>query len=390
MQGSVKGYRCKNGSIYYTVVFDIPPRPGQIRRQKKIRGFRTKKAAEAKLRTILTAVDKTGNYEEQTKLTVEQYAQQWLAEVAHRVKPRTHASYKGWILDHVVPAIGHLPLPFVTPQTMRDFYIEQLATGRKRKKGVRTGLHPQSVRHIHRVAHAMFADASELMPTNPCANLKKKLPRVPSVEQCVLDESRAKKLIEKAIGTRLHPLIVLALFTGARVGELLALTWDYADPDAGRVAFAFGITESGQLVEQKRDRSRRTLSLPPVAAAILKTHKARQAAIKLAKGALYDDRGFVFADDLGNPWKVKSLSTLFRAIVKSAGLTPDVHLHTLRHTYASLSLQAGVPVTTVSANLGHSNVATTLRVYAHHIPSTEDAAADAMQKAFAGIAGAGT
>src|SRR5207302_1159793 len=103
----------------------------------------------------------TGNYEEPTKLTVSQYAERWLADVAHRVKPRTHATYKGWILDHVVPAIGHLPLPHVTQQTMRDFYLDQLTNGRKRKKGERTGLHPQSVRHIHRVAHAMFADASE-------------------------------------------------------------------------------------------------------------------------------------------------------------------------------------------------------------------------------------
>ena len=62
-----------------------------------------------------------------------------------------------------------------------------------------------------------------------------------------------------------------------------------------------------------------------------------------------------------------------------------MHTHTLRHTYASLALKGGVPVTTVSANLGHSSPSTTMNVYAHHIPSTEDAAAKVMERALKGL-----
>ena len=79
-----------------------------------------------------------------------------------------------------------------------------------------------------------------------------------------------------------------------------------------------------------------------------------------------------------------NVSRKFREIAVKAGLGSDVHPHVLRHTYASLALKGGVPVTTVSANLGHSSTATTMNVYAHHIPSSEDAAARVMQRALEG------
>jgi len=93
--------------------------------------------------------------------------------------------------------------------------------------------------------------------------------------------------------------------------------------------------------------------LPVAAVGALRAHKAAQATRQLAKGPLYMDQGFVFADEIGRPWKLDSHATLFRGLAKRAGLGPDVHIHTLRHTFASLALRAGVPITTLAAILGH-------------------------------------
>jgi len=110
----------------------------------------------------------------------------------------------------------------------------------------------------------------------------------------------------------------------------------------------------------------------------LRRHKARQNQIKLALGPAYADRGFVFANELGASWVPDGISTLYRAIVKRAGLG-KLRFHDLRHTAASLMLEQGVPITTVAAILGHASTSTTLSVYAHAIQGSEQAAATLME-----------
>jgi integrase len=175
----------------------------------------------------------------------------------------------------------------------------------------------------------------------------------------------------------------LALYTGARRGELLGLTWPFVDVEVGRITIAHTLADDGTLAEPKRERSRRTIVLPLAAVAALRAHKAAQAGHQLAKGPLYLDQGFVFADEAGRSWKLESQATLFKAIAKRAGLDPRVHIHTLRHTFASLALRAGVASTTLAAILGHDTTML-MRVYGHQIPSAEDTAAIALQKALAG------
>jgi integrase len=385
MRGSIKRRKTKQGVVSYSVVFDAPPKPGQARRQRRISGFATRKAAEKRLHEMLTKMA-DGRYFETSKTTVEEYSKTWLAEVAHRVKPRTKKTYDRWLRHHILPQLGSLPIAAVKSQNLRDLYSDLLSSGRKRvcKRG--PGLHPQSIVHIHRTVHAMFSDALEagVIERNPAVGMSKRLPRVPRIEQRALSEDEAKRLLQSAKETRLYPFVTLALYTGARRGELLALTWPMIDLDAGRVTIAHSLADDGTLAEPKRERSRRTIVLPPAAVAALRSHKAAQAAQRLAQGLLYVEKGFVFADEIGRPWKLNSQSTLFRTIAKRAGLDPaEIHIHTLRHTFASLGLRAGVPITTLAAILGHDTTML-MRVYGHQIPSAEDTAAKALQDALAG------
>lgn len=365
----------------YGLVYDDLTGPNGKRKQKKIRGFRTKRDAEGKLTEIRAAIQ-NGGYYEPSKLLVSEYIEKWLAEMEHRVRPRTAVDYEQRLRDHVAPRIGHIPMSSVQPQHVKDLYDALLRDGRKRKRGATAGLHPRSVVHVHRIMHAMFGEAvrSKVVFSNPCAYIRP--PRVPQVEQRALDESEARRLIRAADGTDMYTFIALALSSGARAGELAALTWPHADLDAGRLTISFGLAKDGSRTELKTARSRRSLALPPWAISVLRVHKARR---KLALGEFWSEMGFVLTDDVGRPWKVANLSWKFRAIAKRAGLGSEVHPHTLRHTYASLALKAGVPVTTVSANLGHSSTATTMNVYAHHIPSAEDAAAKALERALVGV-----
>ncbi|HYK52587.1 MAG TPA: site-specific integrase [Candidatus Eremiobacteraceae bacterium] len=165
------------------------------------------------------------------------------------------------------------------------------------------------------------------------------------------------------------------------MGELVALSWKRVDTDNGTIRIAYGQAKDRSLTEPKTSRSRRTIKLPPFAVSALKAYKAKQ---KLASEAPWSDDTFVFQDEFGRPIRVADISGDFRPIAKRAGLGEEVHPHTLRHTYASLALKAGVPITTVSANLGHNNTTTTMGVYGHHIPATEDAAAVAIQRAIGG------
>lgn len=385
MRGSIQKRKAKNGALSYSILFDVPPKLGKLRRQRRISGFSTRKLAERKLRDLLSRIE-AGKYFEATTLTVAEYGDQWLAALKRTVRARTHLTYTRWFKDHIGPRIGHLALPAIKSHHLIELYMALLEGGRKKKKeGKPAGLHPRSVGHTHRVASLLFASAVErgLIEKNPCAEIARKhLPRVPKIEERVLDESEARSLIGAANGTRLFPFVVLALYTGARKGELLALTWQRADLDSGRITIAHTLADDGSLGEVKRERSRRTIVVPQAAISVLRAHKAAQASQRLAKGPLYEDRGFVFADELGKPWKCQSIGTLFRAIVKRAGLDVRVHPHTCRHTFASLALKAGVPITTLAATLGH-DVQTLMSIYSHHIPSAEDTAAKAMQNALA-------
>ena len=279
MRGSIRKRKGKGGAISYSIMLDVPSLSrGRLRRQRRIRGFATRKAAEKKLHDMLTQLA-DGRYFETSKVTVHEYSDKWLAEVTHRVKPRTTKTYTRWLRDHILPSIGALPIASVKPQHLRDLYTEMLASGRKGKKKKIAGLHPQSVVHAHRTVHAMFADALDggIIERNPAAGMNKRLPRVPRVEQRTLSEDEAKGLLEASKGTRLHTFVTLALYTGARRGELLALTWPFVDLESARVTIAHSLADDGTLAEPKRERSRRTIVLPPAAVAVLRAHKAAQA-----------------------------------------------------------------------------------------------------------------
>jgi integrase len=178
----------------------------------------------------------------------------------------------------------------------------------------------------------------------------------------------------------LEALAVMALATGMREGELLALRWPDLDLDRATLLVQANLiwTPGGfEFEEAKTAHSRRRIALPRTAVDALRMHRARQAEERLRLGAAWTDLDLVFVNTLGGPYDASNLRNWFYRVLKRAGL-PRVRFHDLRHTAATLLLARGVNVKVVSEMLGHANVGITLSIYGHVLPHMQQQATDTM------------
>jgi integrase len=199
-----------------------------------------------------------------------------------------------------------------------------------------------------------------------------------------LSAEEVRRLLAAATDDRLEALWVLAVHTGMRQGELLALKWTDVDLEAGKISVRRTLTrESGHhtLGEPKTKKSRRTVKLTGAATEVLRSHLSRQMADMDQLGDLYRDQGLVFTTDSGaplNPSNVRNRN--LRRLTRKAEL-PEIRFHDLRHTCATLLLSRNVHQKIVQEMLGHSTVAITLDTYSHVLPGMGDQAATAMEDA---------
>jgi integrase len=197
-----------------------------------------------------------------------------------------------------------------------------------------------------------------------------------------LTPAQARTLLDAARGDRLEALSVLAVATGMRRGELLALTWADIDLNEAtlRVTATLQRTAAGFMrAEPKTARSRRLVLLTPAAVTSLRERRRHCIAERLRAGGAWDDRwGLVFSTTTGRPIDGSNLiSRSFGPLVARAGV-PRVRFHDLRHTCATLLLSKGVHAKVVSDLLGHSTIAITLDTYSHVLPPMQRQAAEAM------------
>jgi integrase len=181
---------------------------------------------------------------------------------------------------------------------------------------------------------------------------------------------------------------VLAVHTGMRQGELLALKWADVDLKSGRVSVRRTITKSGGhllLGEPKTAKSRRTITLTTGSLNALRAHRKRQLEEMMQRAGLWQDNGLVFASEAGtliNPTNLRRRH--FASLLECAGLPAGTRFHDLRHTCATLLLGKGIHPKFVQELLGHANIAITLDTYSHVIPGMGDATACAMEDALEG------
>jgi len=252
------------------------------------------------------------------------------------------------------------------------------------------GLKPISVRDYSSRFSAMLARAVELdlLVKNPCSAAK--LPRIPRRDLPILTGPEMRVLLKAAAGDRLEALLVVALTTGIRQGETLALQWDRVDLDEGVLSITKTLKavpgDGFTLVEPKTSSAVRKVVLAPMAVDALRRHRIRQSEEALALGKAWDNQyRLVFSNEVGGFISQSNLvSRHFKKWLATAGLPRTVRWHDLRHTAASILLSKGVPVPTVSQMLGHADPSITLKTYSWAVPGDQALAATAMESLLAG------
>lgn len=362
-------------TTWYVVVDRGRDRDGK-RGQKWHGGFRTRREAEVAQAKIVNQIN-TGTYISPSALALGGYlTEEWIPGIRPRLKPTTWDSYRRNLELHVIPLIGSTPLQRISSTALNALYAELLRDGRCDGRG---GLSERSVRYIHRILHKAFADAldAQLMSHNPASRAKP-----PKANKAGVDELRLwrpeqlREFLEATHGARLHGIWILASMTGMRRGELLGLRWSDVDFDGCSLSITRTLVSVAYKthVSTPKTGKPRVIDLDRGAIDVLREECGRRAEDREAWGAGHDDQGLVFAREDGSPIHPDALTKAFDKEVERSGL-PRIRLHDLRHTHASIALQAGVPVKVISERLGHESPAFTLRQYAHVMPGMQAEAA---------------
>ena len=370
------GHVRQRGAGAWELKYDIGRDPLTGRRRVRYATVHgSKRDAQRELRERLGAVDK-GQHADARKMTVGGWLSQWLVEARHNVSPKTHERYSEIVTKHLVPALGMIPLAKLAPAHVQSYYTGALADGRRDGKG---GLSAQTVRHHDRVLNVALkrARALCLIATNPIEDVAR--PQVERRELEILDVDEFAQLLATASTTRLHAPIFVALATGMRRGELLALRWSDIDLTGNvlRVAQSLEQTAAGlRFKAPKTKRSRRSIALSQAVVEVLQDHRVKQIEERLLLGLGKDERGLVFAQITGDTINPRNFTKEFARIVKRSGVRP-ITFHGLRHSHITALLQAGVHPKVASERAGHSSITITMDRYSHVLKGMQ---ADAAQR----------
>lgn len=331
----------------------------------------TRQEALQKLKELQEWAERQGELPD-SKRTVADLITAWLDAVACDLKPRTLDDYRKTCERHILPVLGRVPLCKLSPS-----HVQKLISTLQKANKTRTA---QKV-YVCLQRACRLAVLWGWLAENPCKRILRPQYRPPRKEVWTVDQLRA--FLD---GTRDHwlwPLFVLAVATGARLGELLALRWDDADLQGAHVTIRRALHRiGGQYVftTPKTRAGQRTIALPAEAVSALKRQKRTQAELRLRAGDTWQDWGLVFTGEHGQPLCQSTVQHALRRECQRLGL-PPVGVHGLRHLHASLLLASGLAVPQVAKRLGHATPQVTMSIYAHALDKSDQQAADALQKA---------
>ena len=277
---------------------------------------------------------------------------------APKLRPTTQACYSGRIYTHIIPSIGNIPLNKLTQNDLQQFYARLKKSGRKKhvdKFG--EGLSDRMVRSCHTTCRTALEKAvtEGLIRINPAVGCK--LPPKKAREMQVLTQNEIIRFLHQAKEEGCYELFLLELGTGMRRGEILALKWSDLDFATGelRIERQVYIIKAEVIISAPKTKaSIRTVILPP---SLLKTLVAY-------KETVDSEWMFPSPTDNGRPRNPSSVRKRLQLILERAGCK-KVRFHDLRHTFATMALEHGMDVKTLSATIGHVSSATTLDIYSH-------------------------
>jgi integrase len=315
-----------------------------------------------------------GAYVEPKRLSLAAYLDDWLGRVRAQIRGSTFIGYAKAV-ERAKAALGAIELQRLTKPQVEAFYAGLRERGNERTGGQ---LAYQSVANVHIAIRRALGDAMEdgLLVRNPAAGAFRL--QAERHEMRTWTAAELARFLRVANGERLGAAFRVAAMSGVRRGELLALRWRDVDLDAATVAvrrqlvrlpdrsYGFGDTKTGKS---------RTVALDADTIAELRRHRARQAEERLSWGADYKDHDLLFCREDGTPINGDVIEWAFKRVTRRAGV-PRIRFHDLRHTAATLRLSAGVHPKIVQELLGHANIAVTMDIYSHALPSLQAESAE--------------
>jgi len=307
--------------------------------------------------------------------TVKQHFEHWLEVHKTKVRWTTYLGYRRILNNHILPILGNRSLQRLSARDLDSLYARKLDEG----------LTPRTIEGIHLVIHMALKQAVRWRLVARNVSEDASPPReTQSHERQIVTPEQAQQLLAAAKGHRLEAMITLALSTGMRRGELLALRWRdidfqhkslYVQRSVNRLPGGYRVTEP------KTASGKRKITLPQFVIEALQQHRIRQLEAKLKAGPAWEEHDLVFCNMKGRFLNTQSLFVLFSSLLKKAGL-PHMRFHDLRHSAATILLAMGVPIKVVQELLGHRDIGTTLNVYGHVLASMQQEAMDKLDDLF--------
>ncbi len=372
----------------FRIVYDVATVDGKRRQRTETLVGVTKAQAEAILakRKEVARISGPQGYD----MRMNELFDRFMQVKTERLAPNTMQRYEGLLKLYLRPAFGIRMADSVKAGDLVAAYARWSKSG----VGVRT------IRHAADLMRNVLNRAVKwgIVDRNPAALLDgDDLPKLKKPESTVLTASELRTLLEEANNptkrcnargylsacSAFYPVIAFAAYTGARLGEVLAMRWQDVDFESGKAAIRRSLTDCPRArltFKLPKNEKPRVVCISSCLAAILRSHRAVQAAEKIALDVAYRDEDLVFARPDGTPIPPWLFSSAFRNFVKRYG-GRRIRFHDLRDTHASLLARAGVPIEVVSKRLGHSNIAITVDRYVTVYRDRDEAAAAAFERA---------
>jgi integrase len=358
-----------------------------VRRQTQRAFLGSKREALKALADFEAELESRGpQVEEPVEMTLGAYLDSWLGSYGKtQLRATTYESYEVMVRRHIKPALGRVKLQKLTPTQIQRLYGDKLAGGRA--DGKDGGLSARSVRYIHAVLREALGHAVKYgyISRNPATVVDP--PRQQRKQPTVWTPEHAQAFLafiqSDGKARRWYPVYLLALLTGMRLGELLALRWSDVDLERGVVHVNRTLQRTKQglvFAEPKTDRSRRAVPIGTAVVEAIRKHRVAQIEQRLlARPGEWQNTGLVFTVAGGGPVQPRQLQHHFERMIAKSGL-PSVRFHDLRHSHATQLLMAGEHPKVVQERLGHSQISVTLDTYSHVLPSMQREAADKAER----------
>lgn len=364
--GHVRKRLNKDGSTSYQVVVesDRDPLTGKRERHyKTVNG--TKKQAEAIMRQKIAEVE-SGGIVTASAMKVGDWMDEWLNLYLPDIADTTRDGYRGPIKRYIKPVLGSIPV-----KALKTATIQSWINGLKDEKRA-----PKTIRNVYNNLNAAMEKAVllRMIPYNPCRGVE--LPKIKKYQASVYNATQVNDLLKIAAGTDFYLALALLTSTGVRRGELLALKWKHIDLEKKVIHIRENMVKAGTVILEKSPKSdagRRDISIGDDVVALLSEAKMQYFVDKSQPG--FRDMDYVIHKANGTPYRPDAMTKKWERFLVQHNL-PHIRLHDLRHTHATLLIQAGVSPKVVQQRLGHSDVTITLNTYTHVMPDMAQDAAD--------------